>query len=109
MEQGLHVSVVQLEDGQRDGPNTCANQLLFGVVKGQGCLEEGERLQPIIEEKVYGLIVKAKDQCFQKVHEVVSELVILRKLEIERDQLRKKGIAKQVEQVGLVFNVLDQN
>ena len=109
MEQGLHVAVVQLEDGQRDGPYTRANQLFFRVVEGEGRLEQGKRLKSIVEEKVYGLVVQAKDQSFQKVDEVVGELVILRELEIKRDQLREKGIAKQVEKVRLVFNVLDQN
>ena len=105
----MHVAVVQLEDGQRDRPDTRANQLLFRVVEGEGRLEQGKRLKSIVEEKVYGLVVQAKDQCFQKVDEVVGEFVILRELEIKRDQLREKGIAKQVEKVRLVFNVLDQN
>lgn len=61
VEQILHVCIVQFEDGQSDRPHTRSNQLFFGVVQGQGRLEQWKSLQSVIEEKVYGLIVQAKN------------------------------------------------
>ena len=109
MEQVLHILVIQLKYGQCDGADTRAHQLLLRVVERQSSLEQWKGLQSIIKEKVYGLIIQAKHEGFQKVDKIVSKLFILREREIKRDELGEERVAEQVEQMCLVFNILYQN
>ena len=72
-------------------------------------MEQRESFQPVVKEEVYGLIVETEDQSFEEIDEVVGELVILGELELKRNQLRQEWVTQHVEQVCLVFNVLDED
>ena len=108
-EQSLHVTVAKLVNRKRDRANTCPHQLLLRVVERHSCLEQGERLQTIVKEEIYGLVVQTENQCFEEVDKVVGEFIVLTKPELKRDQVGHERIAKQVKQVCLVFDVLDQD
>ena len=109
MKHGLHVCILKLEDWKRNWPDTCANELFLWVIECQRGLKQRECLDSIIEKEVYGLVVKSQHESFQEVDEVISELVVLAKSELKLNQLGQKWIAKQVEQMCLVFDILNQD
>ena len=109
MEHGLHLWVLNSENCQRDRPHRSSHQLLSRIVQSQRSLEKRERHQPIIEEKVYSLIVEAQDKSFEKIDEIVRKLIILIKFKLKCDQLGQERTAKQVEQMRLLLDVLHQN
>ena len=98
-EQSLHVFVLDLKDGEGDGPHARPHQLLLAVVEVDRCLVKRERLYAVIEEKVDRLVVELEHEGLQEVDEIVDHFVILQvpRDEVVLNKVSHKGVAEQVE------------
>lgn len=84
MEQVLHILVIDLKDGERDGAHRCLHELLLGVVQRERRVKQWKRLQTIVrEEKVYGLVIELENESFEEVDKVVRQFVVLGKREVK--------------------------
>ena len=83
--------------------------MVSGAVERHGRRQQRESLQAVIEEEVYGFVVQPEDHRLQKVDKVIAELVVVLERELILHQVGEEWIAKQVEEVGLLFDVLHKD
>ena len=61
-----------------------------------------ESFELIVKEEVNSLFIQFERETLQEGHVIVHILIIIGEIEVERDQLIKESIAKQVIYIGLL-------